>query len=373
LLPWDSITGKVFPVSLMILKLSDIVGTSLSDLLSSFKFLSCLVLKKARMTSLPTQEVLGRLIGLETFFLYNCRELKSLGGLNAVTSLTELRIIGCPKLEVVAFKMRTHENCSISTSGLRNLEGLLIRDCEIMASVENLCTLFSLKWLRIEDCPKLTRIKFMKSEGSTSEMSYACKNSSTNLKLVEIYNCAKLTSLEFLQGFLSIKELYVSDCRKLVALAINQSASSDAGHNTSSTNENNLLVDEIDIDDPSLLLLAPVRNITSVKKLNINDCSKRCSLPEDFLMQNKNSLQSLWLKKLYLLDSLPSNIKDLSRLHFLQLRETGNIRSLPELPLSLKNLDIRGCDPELENQYCRNTGPKWRHIAHITDVYISSW
>jgi NB-ARC domain/Rx N-terminal domain len=373
LLPWDSITGKVFPVSLMILKLSDIVGTSLSDLLSSFMFLSCLVLKQARMTSLPTQEVLGRLIGLETFFLYKCTELKSLGGLNAVISLTELRIISCPKLEVVAFKTRTHENCSISTNGLRNLEGLLIRDCEILASVENLCALFSLKWLRIEDCPKLRRIKFMTSEGSSSEMTHACRKTSRKLKLVEIYNCAKLTSLEFLQGFSSIKELYVSDCRKLVALAINQSAPSDSEHNTSSTNEKNLLVDEIDIDDPSLLLLAPVRNLTSVKKLNINDCSKRCSLPEDFLMQNKNSLQSLWLKKLYLLDSLPSNIKDLSRLHFLQLRETGNIRSLPELPLSLRNLDIRGCDPELENQYCRNTGPKWQHIAHITDVYISSW
>jgi hypothetical protein len=62
--------------------------------------------------------------------------------------------------------------------------------------------------------------------------------------------------------------------------------------------------------------------------------------------------------------SQPKNLKCLSSLKRLSIGRCANFSSLPDLPCSLQQIDIYGC--ELLKESCRAPdGESWPKIAHI--------
>lgn len=64
-------------------------------------------------------------------------------------------------------------------------------------------------------------------------------------------------------------------------------------------------------------------------------------------------------------DALPGNMEQLTSLKKLEIRNCLNIRSLPTLPRSLEEFELKSCDRELMGS-CQITGhPNWQKIEHI--------
>ncbi|VAI93143.1 hypothetical protein VPH35_132636 [Triticum aestivum] len=64
-------------------------------------------------------------------------------------------------------------------------------------------------------------------------------------------------------------------------------------------------------------------------------------------------------------DALPGNMEHLRSLKQLDIQSCKNIRSLPKLPKSLEEIEVRYCSDEF-TQSCVTTGdPNWQKIEHI--------
>ena len=105
-----------------------------------------------------------------------------------------------------------------------------------------------------------------------------------------------------------------------------------------------LLLDEI--NDFESLPEKGLRNLVSLRKLEIQWCDKLVSLP---WIGSLTSLQSLKIWSCPNLTSLPQEIRNLT---------------------SLKELSIRGCQPLLGQRCNRQIGEDWPIIAHVPFVDV---
>ncbi|PKA57107.1 Putative disease resistance RPP13-like protein 1 [Apostasia shenzhenica] len=178
----------------------------------------------------------------------------------------------------------------------------------------------------------------------------------TSLQSLYFNNCEVLMSLEGLHSIHSLKHLQISRCPNITR------------------GEVPVTVENLSIDDPSLLLRASLRNLRCLHKLQVSYNVKLTSFPdyfESWIVENHKSLQHLGFYYLKSLEELPSCLNRLTSLKSLELRSVSQLHVLPDLPSSLQRLWIRSSSAELEEHY-KNGGVHWPKIAHIPSCAITA-
>ncbi|XP_051226218.1 putative disease resistance protein RGA3 [Lolium perenne] len=285
--------------------------------LTSLRSLS--LLEIMTLTALPSQDVLQHLTKLDHLFIKHCWCLRSLGGLRAATSLSDVRLLSCPSLD-------------------------LARGSDLIPlSVEKLCTygcvvaacFFS------SDLPHLISLSM-----------YGCRSSVSlsiaHLTCLESLSLGGIPDLCFLEGLssLQLQHVHLIDVPKLTAECIAQFRVQKSLYVSSPVILNHMLSSEGFTVPPFLSLegckepfmsFEESANFTSVKRLRLCECEMR---------------------------SLPGNLKCFSSLTALDIYDCPNISSLPDLPSSLQHICVWNCE-RLQESCQAPDGESWPKIAHI--------
>jgi hypothetical protein len=186
-----------------------------------------------------------------------------------------------------------------------------------------------------------------------------------NLINLCIWDCKELVSINGIQGIPSLMSLQISGCSKITADSFVEMVDDSTDFPGIA-----LQLDELDIDNPSLLLSEPLRSISCVKKLRIVGGAELRHLPEEWLLQNQ-ALKELEVSDASHLICLAPQLASMSSIESFRISNAKLIQSLPAMPISLSYLQINNCHPELRKRCRKNNGLDWVNIAHICNVNIS--
>ncbi|OAY83415.1 putative disease resistance protein RGA3 [Ananas comosus] len=280
------------------------------------------------LTSLPSADVLGCLTTLEELYISQCWFLTSLGGLQALGSLQKLFISFCPNLSAEG------GSTSILPSSLKYLD---IEACD---------------WKHLDDSqPDPTSA--IDSEGS--DILFAASLQLGHLKSLwklSITNCPNIGSLLGLQELNNLEDLTLTGCPKLAH---------------AETKLGSLLLRRFRTDAALSLLyvLLAEKALASLWGLWIKEFKEESfRSEEEQVFQHLTSLEYLFFESCSI-RSLPNNLEGLSSLEKLSISDCPNITSLPDLPRSLSELDLRHCNPVLKRRCQKPHGQDWCKISHI--------
>ncbi|KAJ3700325.1 hypothetical protein LUZ61_004030 [Rhynchospora tenuis] len=233
------------------------------------------------------------------------------------------------------------------SNSIPNLTSLELRDCARCNTLPPLGKLLSLKYLSLSNFHELELIPvafYGRIPGGGDAF--------PSLKELRI------------RALTSLKVLRLSGCNNLVTIPLPQSPS-DAD-----SEKPNLEIQELHIDHISLLLQEPLKSICQVKKLLILNNHQPESLPKQWL-ENCTSLEEIEVGNACALKGLFSNLDELiPDLKKLVMHQAGLIISLPNLPPSLSDLVITGCNDTFKQKYKKDTGSNWYELADVTTVVI---
>ncbi|XP_078161256.1 putative disease resistance protein RGA3 [Carex rostrata] len=329
-------------------------STSFAPSLSSLYVVEC-----PNITTLVGSPLLHQLENnhvLENLSIKNCRSLlhipvKLLVELNFLSRLT---IFDCPKLIAHGSIQLPKRLKCLSFGSCGDLEPLIFR------SLQDLTALVE---LRITNCRSIQslppRVVFSNLK---------------NLSELSIDECNDLTSLGGIEELTALRSLTIQKCEKLIEISLLQPPIISENNETGLAGHHLMLekLQELLIDHSSLLMLIPLRNLKTVRSLRIWDSCRIASLPEQWLLQNRFSLQNLTLRGVLSLQSLPSSLESMHCLRDLTIQGARLLSSLPNLPASLKYLTIRGCQAELKDMCGSENGIYWSKISHIQTMLIES-
>ncbi|PKA57114.1 Putative disease resistance protein RGA1 [Apostasia shenzhenica] len=224
------------------------------------------------------------------------------------------------------------------------------------------------------DTSRLTNFTF-----STSSSIGTLNSSPDEIKIEGYPNITCLPPVDVLKQFTSLQSLYLSHCEVPMSL--------EGLHSIHSLKKLRILrcpnitrgdvpvtVENLSIDDPSLLLRASLRNIRCLHKLEVSYNVKITSFPdyfESWIVENHKSLQHLRFYYLKSLEELPSCLNRLTSLKSLELCFVPQLHVLPDLPSSLQQLYIQLSSAKLEEHY-KDGGVHWPKIAHIPSCTITA-
>uniref|UniRef100_A0A0D9XXQ4 NB-ARC domain-containing protein n=1 Tax=Leersia perrieri TaxID=77586 RepID=A0A0D9XXQ4_9ORYZ len=342
-------------------------------------------------------------------------------------ALNELEIIDCSQLEFAP----------IPFDEMNGLSHLKLERCPKLSAPRGVGDRFlssSLKFLSIESCgdlevaslgslhvQQITNLRELYLKYCSSLVSLPSaevfSRSFTSLYSINIEGCENLSSLGGLGSLSSLSYLEIIRCAKLVEVGSSQTQHSSGGEEErllDSDSKSSLHITNLTIDLPPLLLVEPIRSLCHTEQLVIEDASEMQSLPDRWLLQNRQSLRSLWIWKAESLESLPPSIRDISSLgelclsdarqlrslpdlphslqeltldgadqlcslphlpsslKVLQLSDVGQLKSLPDLPSSMERLHISGCNSELKKKIAKYGSHERKKISHILQVQIGA-
>lgn len=157
------------------------------------------------LTTLPSQEVFHHLTKLDFLFIKSCWCFTSLGGLRAATSLSEIRLILCPSLDLA-------RGANLKPSSLKALciHGCMVADNFFSSDLPHLIELsmFGCRSSASLSIGHLTSLESL-SVGSFPDLCFLEGLSSLQLHHVHLTNVPKL-STECISLFRVQKSLYVS-------------------------------------------------------------------------------------------------------------------------------------------------------------------
>ncbi|XP_052185033.1 disease resistance protein RUN1-like [Diospyros lotus] len=272
----------------------------------------------------PSIGVLKRLTFLD---LKDCKYLKVLPTGTWIESLESLVLSGCSKLKNIS-EVLVCAKCLINLK----LDGTCVKDLP----VEHLS---NLEMISLRDCTKLTSLPsgICELKCLTRLILSGCSNLN---KLPE--NLGKLESLEeLLVDKTAIKEppLSIIHLKNLELLSF-----SGCKGGVTSTLRNSLFSSFLirkECQGSICLLLPPLSGLCSLTELDLNECN----LSEAFLPNDLGSLSSLEFLCLNgnNFTSLPASIGGLLRLFSLELKDCKNLKTLPDLPSSIRLINASGC------------------------------
>ncbi|KAJ3704987.1 hypothetical protein LUZ61_008692 [Rhynchospora tenuis] len=285
-----------------------------------------------------------QLVSLKELTISDCAELVWLPseGFKDLVSLKSLKIEGCPK--VFLLPMFIPKNFFPPS-----IQQVLLKSCgDLVASLPQLLPNLSFIFLLIlEDCSNLISLP--------SENVFQCL---TSLEEVELRNCRGLKSLGGLEAISSLKILTIRKCPMLATGSVLDSIEQ--------LQRNKLLMalDQLCIDRPEYLLVVPLRNLHLTRRVILSGVHSMTILIEEWLLQNRTSLQILDLDGLASAKSLPESLQRLTSLRVLRLHNFVGLKRLPELPWSLEILDIDGCNEELAGRL-KDGGSDYDKVRHL--------
>ncbi|XP_044985834.1 putative disease resistance protein RGA1 [Hordeum vulgare subsp. vulgare] len=327
-----------------------------------------MALSKLKISNCQNLETLWQgcsLSALEELSIQQCASLSCLPGdsFGSLASLKTLELLKCPNL--VTGQIRLPPTLKTITLGLcGEAEQPLVHSMEGLNSLERLfldgCALSVFPSEVFACLSGLTNMMFGNC-AITSLPSGEAFARLTNLENLSIWDCQELVSINGIHKSPSLVSLQIHGCTKIIA-----DPSVGWIHDPSSFSS----LDELDIDNPSLLLSEPLRSISCVKKLRILGGPELAHLPEEWLLLN-GALKGLHVSDASRLICLPPQMARLSSIESLDISNAKLIRSLPDMPTSLMTLRINNCHSEFKKRCQKNKGVDWVKIAHICNVDIS--
>ncbi|KAI0496760.1 hypothetical protein KFK09_023084 [Dendrobium nobile] len=318
------------------------------------------------------------ILNLEKIELENCLEWETLPPFGQLPSLKSLNLSNMPKVKWLESKVNGNDKYR----AFPLLEELYIYKLEALedwfeagVAAEDGCLFPCLTRLRLDNCPKLKELPSLPSKLKSLEiynkMGWTTLNFRSNsnpipLQSLRFYVCPNITSLPLADEIArleALKKLRIIKCPNLISLGEMQTS-----------NNCHIMLSDLEISDPSVLLMEPLRSIASLKSLSIEHNDELVSFPneaEQWFLKVRSSLCELEFKFLKSLESFPSSLESLSSLQKLSICDVPMLQELPNLPPSLEILSIYGkCHPELKERYREHGGSDRHKIAHIPHIYI---
>ncbi|CAK8540281.1 unnamed protein product [Lathyrus sativus] len=332
---------------------------------------------------------------LVKFTLNNCPNCQSLPPMD---KLPHLKVLKLRRLDSLKFIAKNNQVAESSTPiFFPSLKELTISDCPNLKSWweneiwENDRPTFScISKLNIQSCPKLacmplypgldeelvlveSNVRSMRdtmhhAENVVSETSNSQSQPFSKLKSMVIERIDHSPPERWLKNFISLEQLHIRDCiifeslpqgfkylSSLVSLSIERCEQLDLGIDKSKTELKGLTeweglknLDSLTLRSIPKLESLPwgVEKVKSLKDLRIYDCHALTSLPES--IGNLTSLEKLVISECRNLDSLPKGMEKIESLHTLIIMDC---------PLLLPR-----CQPD--------TGDDWPQIAHIKNKLV---
>ncbi|XP_020097837.1 putative disease resistance RPP13-like protein 1 [Ananas comosus] len=190
------------------LKGCNITNRALSASLQTLTSLTRLSLEEIRtVTSLPSEDVLGKLTSLQAVILRECWAVTSLGGIRSLPHLKELYLSGCPcldsrtaflpsSLEIITFESCADVDVILANTNLPRLSHLTIVQCDMQTTSLQLGDLQSLYFLYIDDCIGLSSLVYLQKLNS--------------LECLILHNCSNLEAVMNLP--MSLARLVIRSC-----------------------------------------------------------------------------------------------------------------------------------------------------------------
>lgn len=273
--------------------------------------------------SLVDVATLNGLSSLEDLQLTNCERLQELR-LHNLPSVNSLRLNGCGSLQNVDSLRRLSSLDRLDLSGcsaLRNVDGLtglkslrflLLIGCQRLRDIDGLQGLESLDALVLASCPALENVNG--AHGLTS------------LRKLLIADCGSLRELGVLHSLTSLQELSLLSCDSLHDLAGLKYLTS---------------LYTLTLACRSLHNIDELQGLTSLTNLDIQRCDALKSLS---VLRSSKSLEKLVLSSCNALEKL-DGVQGLTSLRTLTLNSCDSLEDLDGLQFltSLRNLDLSDC------------------------------
>ncbi|KAJ4804696.1 Disease resistance protein (CC-NBS-LRR class) family [Rhynchospora pubera] len=270
------------------------------------------------LVTLPLEETMLQLGRLRYLKIKSCWLLRSLGALHKLY-LEKFEVNFCPCLQ---FENEEHDSALPSS-----LQWLKLRWCTISSGIFS-CELPKLDYVYLEGC-----------------------RSSTSLSIDKMTSVTDLTlsgfpDVWFLSGLhsLCLKKLHLTLLPKLKVKDHVQSWPSGA--------------EELHTDKLEMLKIFSSRATIPLRTLILEFLQEETFTSEDLSLLN--SLERLCF---FRCKAIPTNFTNLSSLQVISFEYCPHISQLPELPKSIRIIEIKGC-PVLKER-CRHNGEDWPKIADI--------
>ncbi|XP_039054494.1 putative disease resistance protein At3g14460 [Hibiscus syriacus] len=273
---------------------------------------------------------------LQQLDIYSCRSLKRINRSELPSTLKELGINGCSKLESIAQQLQDNSS----------LESISIFWCDMIKDLpQRLNKLRHLQCIYIEHCSNL--VSFPESGLPT-----------TSLKVFRLANCEQLQALpQNMHCLNSLEELEISDCPNVTSLP----------EQGIPTNLRSLKIRGPNICKP--IMEWGLHRLTSLRSLWVsNGCAEAVSFPQDEIgMTLPSSLTRLEVWNFPKLEVLSSNgFRNLTSVESLIIIDCPNLRFLPEKNMLSSLLRLYISSGVLEER-CKGD-----NISHVPFVSISS-
>ncbi|KAJ1695812.1 hypothetical protein LUZ63_012510 [Rhynchospora breviuscula] len=272
------------------------------------------------LVTLPLEETMSQLGRLRYLKIKSCWLLRSLGALDKLY-LEKFEVNFCPCLE---FENEKHDSPLPSS-----LEWLKLRWCTVSSGTLS-CDFPKLDYVYLEGCCSSTSLSIDKM------------TSVTNLTLTGCPDISILSGLHFLH----LEKLHLTLLPKLKVKDCLQSWPSST--------------EELHTDNLEILKIFSSKTSIPPRTLILEFLQEETFTTEDLSLLN--SLERLCFCRCKM-KSIPTNSTNLSSLQVISFENCPDISRLPELPKSIRIIEIKGC-PVLKER-CRHNGEDWPKIANI--------
>uniref|UniRef100_A0A0E0BT99 Uncharacterized protein n=1 Tax=Oryza glumipatula TaxID=40148 RepID=A0A0E0BT99_9ORYZ len=366
----------------------------LPPLLNTLIIRWCPSLKKLPVLPYTLEKLIIKHVGLAVLPMIHQVDTGTCESSAVNSRLSLLHIESCAHLTSLDGLLEQQQN-------LHYLKTLVVRHCEKLCHLpaKGFTELHHLNFLEIVSCPLLRNVK---SEGNLLPMSL--KNldinpcgyiedsvlmslqNLTSLRRLTLFSCSnieKLPSEEVFRTLKNLNDVSITRCKNLLSLGGLGAAVSLRVLSILCCNKIHPSYDaqvscsfklyKLKVDRQALLLVEPIRSLRYTMELHIGDDYLMEFLSEEWLLRNASSLRSIKIGVVENLQNLPSQMKRLESLQSLHIERAPLIQFLPELPASLCNLTIRGCDPRFRKIYETDVGSDWEKIKNIAHVDMKAY